>query len=409
MATVKPFRALRPQAAAAAEFASLPYDVMDAAEAREMVAQKPQSFLRVTRAEVDLPENTDAHAAVVYEQAGKKMTEYVQSGLLLRDETPCYYVYQQQMGDNVQTGIAATCTVEEYEAGIVRKHELTRPDKEQDRVDHILGSGAQTGPVFLVYRRNEDIADLAATVTALPPTYNFTAEDGIRHSLWVVADPAVVGGIEAAFETVGRLYIADGHHRAAAAARVSRLSDGPNVGRFLTVLFPHDEVRILDYNRVVYDWGATTPQAFLETLGQKFIVEPVRGRGHETGKPERVHRFGMYLDGTWYQLTSKPGTFDHTDPLSRLDVNILQNNLLAPLLGIQDPRTDKRIGFVGGIRGMAELRRLVDSGRAVVAFALYPTSIEELMLVADANEIMPPKSTWFEPKLRDGMVIHTLE
>lgn len=237
MATVKPFRALRPQAAAAAEFASLPYDVMDAAEAREMVAQKPQSFLRVTRAEVDLPENTDAHAAVVYEQAGKKMAEYVQSGLLLRDETPCYYVYQQQMGDNVQTGIAATCTVEEYEAGIVRKHELTRPDKEQDRVDHILGSGAQTGPVFLVYRRNEDIADLAATVTALPPTYNFTAEDGIRHSLWVVADPAVVGGIEAAFETVGRLYIADGHHRAAAAARVSRLSDGPNAGRFLTVLF----------------------------------------------------------------------------------------------------------------------------------------------------------------------------
>jgi len=409
MATVKPFRALRPQAALAAEFASLPYDVMDTAEAREMVAQKPQSFLRVTRSEVDLPDDTDSHAAIVYEQAGKKMAEFIQSGLLRRDDTPCYYVYQQQMGENVQTGIAAACTVEEYEAGIIRKHELTRPDKEQDRVDHILGSGAQTGPVFLVYKRNEDIAEQVAAVTASPPACEFTAEDGIRHSLWVLADSAAVTAVEAAFENVERLYIADGHHRAAAAARVSRLSGGPNAGRFLTVLFPHDEVRILDYNRVVYDWGVTTPQAFLASLGPKFIVEPVRGRGHETGKPERVHRFGMYLDGTWYQLTPKPGTFDHTDALSRLDVNILQNNLLAPLLGIQDPRTDKRIGFVGGIRGMNELRRLVDSGRAVVAFALYPTSIEELMTVADANEIMPPKSTWFEPKLRDGMVVHTLD
>ncbi len=409
MATVKPFRALRPQAAAAAEFASLPYDVMDAAEAREMVAQKPQSFLRVTRAEVDLPVDTDAHAAVVYQQAGKKMAEYVQSGLLQRDEADCYYVYQQQMGKHVQTGIAAVCSVAEYEAGIIRKHELTRPDKEQDRVDHILGSGAQTGPVFLVYRRNAELADLVASVLVTPPTYNFTAEDGIRHSLWVVADPTVVNAIESGFQTVERLYIADGHHRAAAAARVSRLSGGTNADRFLTVLFPHDEVRILDYNRVIYDWGNTTQQVFLEKLGHKFIVEPVRGRGQETGKPERVHRFGMYLDGTWYQLTSKPGTFDHTDALGRLDVNILQNNLLAPLLGIQDPRTDKRVGFVGGIRGMSELRRLVDSGRAVVAFALYPTSIEELMLVADNNEIMPPKSTWFEPKLRDGMVIHTLD
>ena len=409
MAKVKPFRALRPQAAIAADFASLPYDVMDTAEAREMVAQKPQSFLRVTRAEVDLPEGTDPHAAIVYEQAGKKMAEFVETGLLGRDKEACYYIYQQQMGKNVQTGIAAVCSVAEYEAGIIRKHELTRPDKEQDRVDHILGSGAQTGPVFLVYRRNEDVAEQVAAVTATPPVYNFTAEDGIRHSLWVLSDPAAVSAIEAAFETVERLYIADGHHRAAAAARVSRLSNGRNAGYFLTVLFPHDEVRILDYNRVIYDWGTTSAEEFLSRIGQKFIVEPVRGRGEATGKPERVHRFGMYLDGAWYQMTPKPGTFDHTNSLSRLDVNILQNNLLAPLLGIEDPRTDKRIGFVGGIRGMAELRRLVDSGRAVVAFALYPTSIEELMAVADANEIMPPKSTWFEPKLRDGMVIHTLD
>ena len=409
MATVKPFRALRPVAAVAAEFASLPYDVMDTAEAREMVAQNPRSFLRVTRAEVDLPPATDPHAPEVYAQAGKKLAEYVADGLLQREETACYYVYRQKMGEFVQTGLAAVCNVAEYEAGIVRKHELTRPDKEQDRVDHILGTGAQTGPVFLVYRRDPVIAAEVAKVTTGAPVYDFTAEDGIRHTLWVMEDPAAIAAVEQAFAAKERLYIADGHHRAAAAARVSRLSAGKQAGSFLTVLFPDNEVHILDYNRVIYDWGGLTDEEFLNRIAAKFIVEPIRANVATTGKPDRLHMFGMYLDGAWYRLTPKPGSFDHNDKLASLDVNILQNNLLGPILGIVDPRTDKRIGFVGGIRGMAELRRLVDSGRAVVAFSLYPTSIGELMAVADAGDIMPPKSTWFEPKLRDGIVIHTLD
>ena len=409
MATVKPFRALRPVAAVAAEFASLPYDVMDTAEAREMVAQKPRSFLRVTRAEVDLLPETDPHTPEVYAQAGKKLAEYVADSLLQREETACYYVYRQKMGEFVQTGLAAVCQTAEYEAGIVRKHELTRPDKEQDRVDHILGTGAQTGPVFLVYRQDPAIAAEVAKVTAGEPVYDFTAEDGIRHTLWVMDDPAAITAVEQAFAAKERLYIADGHHRAAAAARVSRLSAGKQAGSFLTVLFPDNEVHILDYNRVIFDWGGLTTEDFLKRIAAKFIVEPIRANVANTGKPDRLHTFGLYLDGAWYRLTPKPGSFDHNDKLASLDVNILQNNLLGPVLGIADPRTDKRIGFVGGIRGMVELRRLVDSGRAVVAFSLYPTSIGELMAVADAGDIMPPKSTWFEPKLRDGIVIHTLD
>ena len=409
MATVKPFRALRPTAAAAADFASLPYDVMDTAEAREMVAQKPQSFLRVTRAEVDLPPEIDPHSPEVYAQAGKKLAEYVATGVLQQDASPCYYVYRQQMGPYIQTGIAAVCQVAEYEAGIVRKHELTRPDKEQDRVDHIMGTGAQTGPVFLVYRRDPVIASVVASVMATEPVYNFTTDDEIHHTLWIMENPADLAAVELAFAGMERLYIADGHHRAAAAARVSRLSKGKQSGSFLTVLFPDDEVHILDYNRVIYDWGSLSAEEFVAQVSKKFILEPIRSKGADTGKPGRFHVFGMYLDGTWYQLTPKPGSFDHNDKLARLDVNILQNNLLSPILGIQDPRTDKRIGFVGGIRGMVELRRLVDSGRAVVAFSLFPTSVGELMAVADAGDIMPPKSTWFEPKLRDGIVIHPID
>ena len=409
MATVKPFRALRPTAAAAADFASLPYDVMDTAEARELVAQKPQSFLRVTRAEVDLPPEIDPHSPEVYAQAGKKLAEYVATGVLQQDASPCYYVYRQQMGPYIQTGIAAVCQVAEYEAGIVRKHELTRPDKEQDRVDHIMGTGAQTGPVFLVYRRDPVIASVVASVMATEPVYNFTTDDEIHHTLWIMENPADLAAVELAFAGMERLYIADGHHRAAAAARVSRLSKGKQSGSFLTVLFPDDEVHILDYNRVIYDWGSLSAEEFVAQVSKKFILEPIRSKGADTGKPGRFHVFGMYLDGTWYQLTPKPGSFDHNDKLARLDVNILQNNLLSPILGIQDPRTDKRIGFVGGIRGMVELRRLVDSGRAVVAFSLFPTSVGELMAVADAGDIMPPKSTWFEPKLRDGIVIHPID
>lgn len=409
MATVKPFRALRPVAEIAADFASLPYDVMDTVEAREMVANKTMSFLRVTRAEVDLPPETDPHSPEVYRQAGKKLAEYVAAGVLQQDVSEAYYVYRQQMGKYIQTGIAAVCQVAEYEDGIIRRHELTRPDKEQDRVDHILGTGAQTGPVFLVYRRNPAVADQVAAVMSTEPVYKFTTEDGISHMLWVMDNPAAIAAVEQAFAEMERVYIADGHHRAAAASRVSRLSKGKQAGSFLTVLFPDDEVHILDYNRVIYDWGGLSAEEFLARIAKKFIIEPTRFKGSETGRPKRIHIFGMYLDGTWYRLSPKPGSFDHNDKLARLDVNILQNNLLAPVLGIQDPRTDKRIGFVGGIRGTAELRRLVDSGRAAVAFCLFPTSVEELMAVADAGDIMPPKSTWFEPKLRDGIVIHPID
>ena len=409
MATVKPFRALRPVAEIAANFASLPYDVMNTVEAREMVANKTMSFLRVTRAEVDLPPETDPHSPEVYRQAGKKLAEYVAAGVLQQDVSEAYYVYRQQMGKYIQTGIAAVCQVAEYEDGIIRRHELTRPDKEQDRVDHIMGTGAQTGPVFLVYRRNPAVADQVAAVMSTEPVYKFTTEDGISHMLWVMDNPAAIAAVEQAFAKMERVYIADGHHRAAAASRVSRLSKGKQAGSFLTVLFPDDEVHILDYNRVIYDWGGLSAEEFLARIAKKFIIEPTRFKGSETGRPKRIHIFGMYLDGTWYRLSPKPGSFDHNDKLARLDVNILQNNLLAPVLGIQDPRTDKRIGFVGGIRGTAELRRLVDSGRAAVAFCLFPTSVEELMAVADAGDIMPPKSTWFEPKLRDGIVIHPID
>ena len=409
MATVKPFRALRPTADAVEGFASLPYDVMDTAEAREMILQNPHSFLRVTRAEADLPEEIDPHAPAVYESAKARLDEYVSDGTLRQDSVACYYVYRQQMKSYIQTGIAAVCPVAEYEAGIIRKHELTRPDKEQDRVDHIVTTGAQTGPVFLTYRRNNEIAAQVAVVTAKPPTYDFVAEDGIRHTLWVMDDAAAIAAVSQAFFGVERLYIADGHHRAAAAARASRLSQGKNACDFLVVLFPDDEVRILDYNRVVYNWGPVSRVDFLKQVKKNFDLAPATERGDSTGKPLEPHVFGMYLSGVWHQLTPKAGSYNEEDRLARLDVNILQNNLLGPILGIGDPRTDKRIGFVGGIRGMAELRGLVDCGRAVVAFSLYPTSVGELMAVADAGEIMPPKSTWFEPKLRDGMVIHKID
>ena len=409
MATVKPFRALRPAAELVAKFASLPYDVMDAAEARAMLAAHTNGFLRVTRAEAELAADIDPHAPAVYDRASANLAAFVADGTLRRDDGPYFYVYRQQMQGYVQTGIAAACSVADYEAGIIRRHELTRPDKEQDRVDHIVGTGAQTGPVFLTYRRDAAIAAQVAATAAKPPTYDFTAEDGIRHTLWVMDDAAAMAAVEQAFAETERLYIADGHHRAAAAARASRLSPGANAGRFLAVLFPDDEVRILDYNRVVYDWGTLPRAEFLKRVKAKFDLAPAPERGEVTGKPTQTHVFGMYLSGIWQLLTPKAGSFDETDRLARLDVNILQNNLLGPVLGIGDPRTDKRIGFVGGIRGMAELKRLVDSGRAVVAFALFPTSVADLMAVADANEIMPPKSTWFEPKLRDGMVIHTID
>lgn len=412
MATVKPFRGLRPDPALAARIAALPYDVMDSAEARQITAGNPHSILRVTKSEVDLPDDVDHYSPAVYAQARATLDSFVAQGWLRQDPAPCFYIYKQQMGGHTQIGLVAAAAIDEYEQGIIKKHEHTRPDKELDRVNHIDATGAQTGPVFLTYRADRDIDALIARCREKPPLCDFTADDGIGHTLWLVDDPAAIAALESAFRRVPVLYIADGHHRSAAAARVREKRRAANPGhtgiedynRFLVVIFPHDQVQIMDYNRVVADLAGRSPADLLAALGDKFIVEEAAG----LFKPAVARTFGMYLAGRWYKLTARPGTVDTADPVAGLDVSILQNNLLAPLLGIGDPRTDKRIGFVGGIRGMAELARLVDGGRYAVAFSLYPTSIAELMAIADRGAIMPPKSTWFEPKLRDAMVIHLI-
>lgn len=413
MAIVKPFRGFRPVPELASQVAALPYDVMDSDEARAIVRQNPYSFLRVTKAEVDLPPDLDTHDAKVYQQAKHNLDEFIAKGLLRQDDTPCYYVYKQRFGEHEQVGLAAVVSVDEYEQGIIRKHEYTRPDKEQDRVDHISATGAQTGSVFLTYRDNAAVNTLLAAAMQQQPAVVFTADDGIFHSLYVVSDPAVVAAMEQAFAAIDILYIADGHHRSAAAARVREQKRSQNPGHtgqedynfFLAVAFPHTMMKIMDYNRVVSDLAGLTPAEFLDRISRQFDV-----MSWEAGamKPDRPQVFGLYLAGRWYQLTAKPEIVPVDSLTGKLDVSLLQDHLLAPVLGIHDVRTDQRIGFVGGIRGMAELERLVDSGRFAAAFSLYPTAIEDLMAIADANEIMPPKSTWFEPKLRDAMVIHMI-
>lgn len=411
MATVKPFRGLRPRPELAAKVAALPYDVMDSEEARKITEANPYSFLRVTKAEVDLPSDIDTHAPIVYEKARENLQKFIDDKILIQDDTPCFYVYKQKMGDHIQVGIAATVLVDEYQQNIIRKHEFTRPDKEQDRVDHITATGAQTGSVFLTYKANHTLKILMGQAMSKPPVYDFTADDGISHTFYVVNEPDKVAAIEKAFNNIDVLYIADGHHRSAAAARVCescRAANDNHTGNeeynsFLAVAFPHDMMYIMDYNRVVRDLNGLKPADLVAKLLKNFTIEKHPGGAF---KPQKPHTFGMYLNSGWYKLTAKADSFDGNDPVAKLDVSILQNNLLTPVLGIQDPRTDKRIHFVGGIRGMKELERLVDTGEYAVAFSMFPTSIEELMDIADAGQVMPPKSTWFEPKLRDAMVIH---
>lgn len=412
MSQVKPFRGLRPRADIVSKVASLPYDVMDSDEARQLTAGNPYSFLKVTKSEVDLPRETDGHDPRVYAKARENLQKFIADKILVQDDKPCFYVYKQKMGDHVQVGLAAAASVEEYAQNVIKKHELTRPDKEQDRVDHIMATEAQTGAVFLTYKANEAINNLINDCMRKSPVYDFTAEDGISHTLYVVSEPDKISEIEKAFAQIDNLYIADGHHRSAAALRVrdqKRKENPVHTGQeaynyFLAVIFPHNMMQIMDYNRVVKDLNGLSSAEFMEQLQLKFIVEK-HSLQHKTSEP---HTFGMYLEKTWYKLTAKPGTFDKTSPVGKLDVSILQTNLLHPLLGIGDPRTDRRINFVGGIRGMEELVKLVDRGNYQVAFSLFPTSIEELMDIADAGEIMPPKSTWFEPKLRDAVVVHLI-
>ena len=413
MSVFKPFKALRPLPQYASKVAALPYDVMNSEEAREMVKGNPYSFLHVDKAEIDLPEGTDLYSEEVYLKAAENLRKSEQDGICAMDATPCFYIYRQIMNGREQTGIVGCASVDDYINNHIRKHELTRADKEADRIRHVDTCDANTGPIFLCYKENNALADIIAEQKKLPPVYDFVTEDGIGNTVWVVSDEALCKKISSLLETVGDFYIADGHHRCASAVNVAKKRreqfpdyDGTEeFNFFLAVLFPADTLEIMDYNRVVKDLNGNTPCEFIEKISASFTVEDAPASPYH---PEEKHTFGMYLEGKWYKLTAKDGTYDDGDPVDRLDVSVLQKNLLTPILNIGDPRTDKRIDFIGGIRGLGELERLVNGGMKV-AFSMYPTTLDDLMSIADANMIMPPKSTWFEPKLLSGLFVHKLE
>jgi uncharacterized protein (DUF1015 family) len=407
MPLIRPFAGLRPVPERAHEVVAPPYDVLNSAEARQRAAGRPWSFLHISKAEIDLPEDTDPYAAAVYAKAAENLEKMISAGVLKRDSKPCYYVYRLRMGDHVQTGLVAAASVADYDSNRIRKHEFTRPAKEDDRVRQIEALNAQTGPVLLAYRSDPVVDRLIDAVTVGTPEYDLTADDEIRHTLWVVTDESVIERLTSEFDRMNALYIADGHHRSAAASRVaSKLNGGPEAmsSYFLAVIFPHKQMQILDYNRVVRDLNGLSGAVLLEKIASAFDVE---GQ-NEPVSPARAGEFGMYLDGRWYRLSIHAERVPD-DPVAKLDVSLLAENLLEPLLGISDPRRDPRIDFVGGIRGLGELEKRVDSGEMAVAFSLFPTSMEDLMAVADANQVMPPKSTWFEPKLADGLVSHLLD
>ena len=405
MAIIKPFVALRPEPGLAARICELPYDVMSSEEARQMSAGNPLSFLHVSKPEIGLPPGTDVCAPEVYAKGRENFRRLIAEGALRQDPQPHFYLYRQVMGRHSQTGLVAAASCDDYLKGIIKKHELTRPDKEDDRVRHIEALDAQTGPVFLVYRANAALDALVATQTAEVPSIDFTAADGVRHSAWVITDPAQTRFIEAEFGRMPCLYIADGHHRSAAAARVFQQRKGAGESAsFLSVIFPHNQMQILPYNRVLKDLNGLSPSQLLEKLAGVFAVNP-----HGVATPTRKHELGLYLAGRWYTLSLLPRFAAAGNSIEGLDVTLLQEHVLEPVFGIADPRTSKRINFVGGIRGTGELEKLVNSGEYACAFSMFPTSIEDLMAIADAGGIMPPKSTWFEPKLRDAMFCHMIE
>ena len=412
MTLVRAFSGLRPVAGREEDVVAPPYDVMNEAEARALVEGRPWSFLHISRPEVDLPEGTDPHAPEVYAKGRENLDHMIAEGVLTREEVPSYYVYRLTMGEHVQTGLMAAASTEAYDQDRIKKHEFTRPVKEDDRVRNIDTLNAQTGPVFLVYPSTKAIDAILQQVSAGRPDMDVTARDGVRHELWVLSDARLVDSLTDAFEALDALYVADGHHRSAAASRVAgeRKNANPahtgeeNYNYFLSVIFPHNQMQILDYNRVVKDLNGLDKDSFLEQVAGAFAMEP----SEQPVKPATTGEYGMYLDGGWYRLKVNPGRIPQDDPVARLDVSLLQDNLIEPLLGIADPRRDNRIDFVGGIRGLSELEKRVDSGDWAVAFSLYPTTMEALMAVADAGEVMPPKSTWFEPKLADGLVSHML-
>ncbi|NLE72556.1 MAG: DUF1015 domain-containing protein [Actinomycetales bacterium] len=418
MATLRPFRALRPPRDAVAAVAAPPYDVVDTAEARALAAGNPDSFLHVSRPEIDLPDDVDPHADVVHAAGRRALDDLVARGVLVRDAEPGLLVYRQRMRlpagagtaerTVTQTGVVGCATVADYRAGVIATHEHTRHDKETDRTRHIAALAAHDEPVFLMYRPEAPgaatIAATVAQVTARAPEYDLVTDDGVAHTLWTV-DPAERDALVAAFGEVPRLYVADGHHRSAAAARVAEEGrHGPGAGEFPVVVFPADELTVLPYHRAVADLAGRTLAGLRDALADAFDVVPA----HDAPEPGR-HQVGLYADGGWWLLRARDGVVDEADPIARLDVSVLQDRVLGPLLGVADPRTDPRIRFVGGIRGAAALERLVDAGEAAAAFALHPTSADEVMDVADGGRVMPPKSTWFEPKLRSGLFVHPID
>ena len=422
MIEVKPFRGVRPVPQKVREVVSPPYDVLDSEEARQRAKNNPNSFLRVIKPEIELDPSIDPYGPQVYKRGAQNLNRFISEGVFIQDEQPCFYLYTLRMGEHEQTGLVAVVGVEDYVQGRVKKHEHTRPEKEIDRSNLMIELNAQPGPVLLTFRSTPDIDDLMKEILEDKPVYDFVGDYDVRHTFRIINNKALIERMKGAFSRCEALYIADGHHRSAAASRVrdAMMRSNPNhtgdeaYNFFLTVIFPHSQLQILDYNRVVKDLGGMSVDNFLKTLGREghFELEPYESDqavGEKAYRPVAEHSFGMYLNGRWYRLKAEPESFDSSDPIERLDVSILQKNLLTPVLKIEDPRTDKRIRFVGGIRGLGELEKLVDSGEYAVAFSLYPTGIGHLMDVADAGKVMPPKSTWFEPKLGSGIIIHLLD
>ena len=413
MSIVKPFRGLHPKPEYAKDIASPPYDVLNAKEAREIVEKNPNSFLRVNKAELEFDDNVNSYAEEVYQRGKDNLQRLVDLGLMTRDENPCFYLYQITMNGKSQTGLVALTSVEEYDNGLIKKHEHTRPEKVNDRANHIEFLGAQVGPIFSTYRFDKSIDNIFHNITADNPLIDFVADDGVRHEFWIVSDNSEIESIVNAFAALSHLYIADGHHRSQSASEVGRRAKEKNPNHtgeenynfFLNVIFPDEELNILPYNRVVSDLNNLSWDSIIEMASEKFDVS----KQNSEITPTDLHSFGIYCEGEWYLLKAKDGTFDENDPTGSIDAAILGKNFIDPILGINDPKTDKRINFVGGIRGTQELERLVDSGKYKIAFSLYPTSIIQLLDVADAGEVMPPKSTWFEPKLRSGMVVNLLD
>ncbi|NLK21459.1 MAG: DUF1015 domain-containing protein [Epulopiscium sp.] len=413
MAVLRPFEAIRPREDIVHQVAALPYDVMSSEEAKEMVKDNPYSFLHVDKAEIDLEPSIDLYDKKVYEKARDNLNKMIDDGVYIKDNQPCLYIYKLIMDEREQIGIVGCASIDEYQDNIIKKHELTREDKEQDRIKHVDYCNANTGPIFLTYRSKKEINDLINTwMKTHRAVYDFKAEDGIGHIVWVIDDNNMIEQIKTYFKEINYLYIADGHHRTASAVKVGlkRRKEGAYTGQeefnyFLSVLFPDEQLHIMDYNRVVKDLNGLSEEEFFDAIKEKFEIEELENS--KPYEPVKSHEFGMYINKSWFRLVAKEGTYNHEDPVKRLDVSILQNYLLGPILGIKDPRTDNRIDFIGGIRGLKELENRVENGMKV-AFSMYPTTIEELMDIADANKIMPPKSTWFEPKLRSGIFIHSL-